>query len=606
MAALTVEQVTLLKRALADDYVPHLPPLVAQNKNGADVHTKNASRALSAFVVHKLCGTSIAEACASVVDDFEDAGIDAIFFDANKSTLFIIQTKLVAGKQFKEDEALKLCEGVRKLVHDGVDDFNEHVRKRQIEIEQALEDCAKIQLVVAHVGDGISAHARDRLVGFTTNADNYEKRFAAEYIDFGPERVLADLNGHKAHPKVDTKLKIMRAQQITDPRVTYFGLVWLKDLVALHQQHGDVLFDKNIRNFLGPETDVNKAICATLTAAPETFVYLNNGVTALSHEIEQGRVKDSSTSLRLRGFSVINGAQTIASASAFACGTPPGDISRAKVTFTVIKADANGEFGKTVTRARNHQNQVAGTTFAALDDQQEALRRSVALLGLRYSYKADSPSIVADPSVVRIEEAAGALALLDQDPRIPAKLSRSPGDFLKVDTDEYKSAFTGKLTPFEVVNAVRAFRYISERMRDEAEKAKGQDRLIYKHCGYVLAWVLMKRLRQSIHGAALIDRAKIAKELSKPLDDVRELIAAETRAVAARVAIGPKAIMANQSEVVQMLEKIAITHYGVPEDAALTGARGARQTGEKQKAEPYPLALFRYLASKAPQIGDLS
>ncbi len=601
MAALTADQLTLLKRALADDYVPHLPKLTVQNKNADDIQNKNLSRALSAFAVHKLCGTSIADACASVVDDFEDAGIDAIFFDANKSTLFIIQTKLVAGKQFKEDEALKLCEGVRKLVHDGVDDFNEHVRKRQVEIEQALEDCAKIQLVVAHVGDGISGHARDRLVGFTTNADNYEKRFAAEYIDFGPERVLADLNGHRAQPKVDTKLKIMRAQQIADPRVTYFGLVWLKDLVALHQKHGDVLFDKNIRNFLGPETDVNKAICATLTAAPETFVYLNNGVTALSHEVEQGRVKDGSTSLRLRGFSVINGAQTIASASAFASGTPPGDISKAKVTFTVIKADANGEFCKTVTYARNHQNQVANTTFAALDDQQEALRRSIALLGLKYSYKADTPAIVSDPSVIRIEAAAIALALLDQDPRVPVKLSRGPGDFLKIDSDEYKGAFTGKRSPFEVVNAVRAYRYIAKRMQDEADKATGQDRLIYKHCGYVHAWVLMKRLRQSIQSAALLDEVKIAKELSKPFDDLRDLIATETKAVAVRAAVGPKAIMANQTEVVHILEMIAIAHYGVPDDAALTGARGSHQKGDQ-----YPKALFRYLASKAPQIGNLS
>lgn len=117
----------------------------------------------------------------------------------------------------------------------------------------------------------------------------------------------------------------------------------------------------------------------------------------------------------------------------------------------------------------------------------------------------------------------------------------------------------------------------------------------------MIAWVLLKRLRQSIHGAALVDEAKIAKELSKPLDDLRELIATETTTIAARAAIGPKAIMGSQAEVAHLLEKVTIAHYGIADDAALAGARGSHQKGD-----PYPKALFRYIANRAPQIGNLS
>jgi hypothetical protein len=69
------------------------------------------------------------------------------------------------------------------------------------------------------------------------------------------------------------------------PRPTYFGFVALADLAKLFKQHGLALFSKNLRNPLGHQTDVAKAIRETLAASPQDFVYFNNGVTALCEEI---------------------------------------------------------------------------------------------------------------------------------------------------------------------------------------------------------------------------------------------------------------------------------------------------------------------------------
>ena len=45
--------------------------------------------------------------------------------------------------------------------------------------------------------------------------------------------------------------------------------------------------------------------------------------------------------------------------------------------LTLIKASADGQFGKSVTKARNHQNPVQTANFASLDENQERLRQEI-------------------------------------------------------------------------------------------------------------------------------------------------------------------------------------------------------------------------------------
>src|SRR5690606_12964081 len=97
---------------------------------------------------------------------------------------------------------------------------------------------------------------------------------------------------------------------------------------------------------------------ATLRDDPGSFFYLNNGVTAVCDEIEQkGRNPSNGfRKFKVRGLSIINGAQTVASAAEFVAQHPGSNIDDAKVMLTLIKAPADGPFGKRVTKARNHQN----------------------------------------------------------------------------------------------------------------------------------------------------------------------------------------------------------------------------------------------------------
>ena len=135
-------------------------------------------------------------------------------------------------------------------------------------------------------------------------------------------------------------------------------------------------------------------------------------------------------------------------------------------------------------------------------------------------------------------------------------------------------------------------------MATEARSASGLERLIYKHGGYALAWVIAKRLSGSINGAALLDAAKIKASLSAPYDQLRQTLCDAT--ISAMYSKGPLALFRNQTDVVPLLQNVSITYYGLSADPALEHKKNLYKAGQ-----PYPVDLFAYLVSKAPQIGNL-
>jgi hypothetical protein len=524
MAPLSADYRTLLEATLRTDFMPHLPPLIKPSSIAAKNDEKNLSRAFSAFALHRLCEISQVDAAAAVVDDFDDFGVDAVFYHGSSETLYFVQGKLKAAETFSQDEANAFCQGVRKLIKQDFSGFNEHVSKRQAEIEGALEACSHVQLVIAHTGSGISNHAKKAVDDLLTDEDHGEERFEKPPVDYDAARVAADLQAAQAYPRVDGRLYLRYWSSVMQPRKTYFGLAALDDLVSLHQRHGKALYAKNIRMFLGQTTEVNRSIRNTLATEPVEFMYLNNGVTALCEQIEPKGGSRAEKKFKLTGLSVINGAQTIASSARYIEDTEGAQISAAYVLVTLIKANSDDAFGKAVTRARNHQNPVLLANFAALDDEQERLRRELAYLNIHYAYKAEGPDNSHDPKRIRIDEAAQALSLLQHDPRFVVWLKKEPAQLLDTESLAYQSLFRPGLTGIELANAVRVFRYVQSRMVTEAVVATGPERLTYKHGGYALGFVLVKRLSRMISSGVLVDEDKLKTGLGSAFDVLRQTL----------------------------------------------------------------------------------
>ena len=598
MSALESQYMTILKKVLADRFVPFLPPLLG-NVSAADQAAKQLSRAFSAFALHKLLDITPQAASASVVDDFNDKGIDAIHYDAPSETVYLLQTKLKESEQFKQEDALPFCEGVRLLLKQDFNAFNVNVQNRRAEIESALDTCSHIKLVVPYTGDGVSQTASDALQALLNDEDLDEERLVKQVEYYTAAEITRDLLAEQAYQPVHTDIALQKYEKVETPRSTYYGVVRLGDLVALHQTHGKALYERNIRYFLGSsKSDVNKAIKTTLHDAPGDFFYLNNGVTAVCDLIEPKATKNGAKKFKVRGLSIINGAQTVASAAEFVRQHPGRSIDAAKVMLTLIRAPADGLFGKRVTKARNHQNPVQTANFASLDENQERLRQEIAHFGFDYHYRPEA--LATGPTAITLDEALRALASQQHDPRYAVWLKSEPARLANPDSVEYQALFTTTLPGAALVNAVLCHRAIRTLVVDYETRAgaRSQERLIYRHGIHVITAVMMKRLRNRIGAAVVVDTAAIAALLSQP--DTLDLLRQQTFSLGQQRLTfeGPLAYFRNQSNVAAFLAVLMETHFALAADPAIAPLRNIQTA-----ANAYPRKrLLDYLSGHAPQL----
>lgn len=598
MAALEPHYLAILKTVLATRFVPYLPPLLGK-VSAADQAAKQLSRAFSAFVLHKLLDITPQAAAASVVDDFNDKGIDAIHYDATTETLYLLQTKLKESEQFKQEDALPFCEGIRLLLKQDFAAFNANVQARKADIESALDSCSHIKLVVPFTGDGISKTASDALQSLLDDEDLDEERLVKQVEYYAASEITRDLLAEQAYAQVHADIALQKHEKVEHPRSTYYGVARLGDLVALHQTHGKALYERNIRYFLGSSnSDVNKAIKTTLHEAPGDFFYLNNGVTAVCDLIEPKATKNGAKKFKVRGLSIINGAQTVASAAEFVRQHPGKNIDDAKVMLTLIKAPADGSFGKRVTKARNHQNPVQTANFASLDENQERLRQEIAHLGFEYHYRPEA--LATGPTAITLDEALRALASQQHDPRYAVWLKSEPARLANPDSAEYQALFANTLTGAALVNAVLCHRAIRALVVDYERRApaRSQERLIYRHGIHVITAVMMKRLRNRIGAAAVVDVPAMNALLSQAdtLDQLRQQ--AFSLGQKRLTFEGPLAYFRNQSNVTAFLADLMETHFALTADPAIAPLRNIQTA-----ADVYPRKrLLDYLSSRAPQL----
>lgn len=597
MAALAPEYMVILKKVLQKRFVPFLPALLGK-ATASDQADKQLSRAFSAFALHKLLGLTPQSAAAAVVDDFQDKGIDAIYYDAASETLYLVQTKLKESQQFKQEDALPFCEGIRLILKQDYAAFNLNVQDRKVEIAAALDACSHIRLLVPYTGDGVSKTASDALQSLLDDEDIDDERLYKTVQYYAANEITRDLLEEQAYKSVNTNIGLFKHEKIEEPRTTYYGVVRVADLVALHEKEGKALYERNIRYFLGStKSGVNKAIKTTLHDCPADFFYLNNGVTAVCDLIDPKTTKCGVKNFKVRGFSIINGAQTVASAAEFVRQHPGKDIGEAKVMLTMIKAHSEGEFGKRVTKARNHQNPVQTANFASLDENQERLRQEIKYLDYEYHYR---PEAVGNGALatITLEEAVRALALMQNDPRYAVWLKSEPARLSDPESAEYRSLFTVLLTGATLVNAVLCHRLLRALMLDNEQKAKArsQERLIYRHGSQVITAVILKRLVGRIRSANVIDIATIPPLISQPFDQLRQ--DAFDLAVQHLKFEGPLAYFRNQGNVAAFISDLMEKNYGLATDPAIAAIRNVNST-----ADTYPKKrLIDFLSSRAPQL----
>lgn len=597
MPALQAPMLEALKKLLKDRFVSHLPPLLGDG-NPSDREIKQISRAFSAFALQKLFDLDTMAAGKAVVDDYNDKGIDAIYYHEDEKALYLVQSKLKASEQFQLDEAQSFLSGIEFILDKDFDQFNQNVKNIQQKIEDALDECEKIHLLIAYSGGGISIQAKNEIQQKVQSLiDDGEEQLVLDPVIFGPEDIEEALRAESATKPINEKIKVHKFRISSQPRYSVFGLVKVEDLIALHKKHERALYEKNIRYFIGAgRRGVNSAIRDTLLNAPENFMHLNNGITLVGTHVEaKSRVRGSklTKNIQVLGLSVVNGAQTISSAAQFLEQNPEADISSAQVIVTIINT-GNNDFHKQVTKARNLQNPVDLSNFAALDDNQERLRQEIALFGVDYQYRPQRQITTGIP-IITIDNLAKALACLHNDIRFPARLKSEPSQFTNSASDSYQALFTEELTGHKALNAYTVFEVIHELVTRAERGSTSPEKLVYRHCGYAIASILMKQQRRKIEGDELLDADNVRECLSIPFDEVRQQFADQYPVVS--MGSAHHAFFKRIPDTSKLINKVWIEHQNLQQDAAVVALQGRLSADD-----PYNQRLFNVLKDRAAQI----
>ena len=591
MTAIQPPMMAALKKILEERFVAMLPNLTGPQRS-VPPQDKQISRAFNAFILQKLFDLSSEEAAKCVVDEVDDQGIDAFYYHEPDETLYLVQGKLKASEAFSQGEAQSFTRGIRQLVEQNLDNFNQLFKDREQDLEYALEHCSHIQLVIAYTGSGISRPATNALDELVNDHNLDEERFLSEIRYISSTEIEQFLRDEQSVKPINTRLKLSHSNTVGSGRKTVFGLIKVDHLIDLHNLNDKALYQKNIRYFIGSnKRGVNRAIRDTLENHPGDFMHLNNGVTAVCTSIAPKRSAGGLKTYELTGLSIINGAQTISSAAMFKEENPEADTSSAKVMLTLIQASDSGEFHKKVTKARNLQNPVSLANFAALDETQERLRQEMALHGYDYRYRPEASRPV-DGYTIEIDELSKALACIATDIRHPARLKSEPALFTQADSDEYQSLFTASLNAFTAINAVTVFRVIRDIIKSAEQSSYSPEKLVYRHGLYAIASILMKRLKSKITGQTLLDKNAVSSEISAPLDTLRQQCADAFPDGRAQHSFFKKI-----SDTAPYINRIMITHEGLRDEQNVQNL-----LGRLSRDDPHNQALHRYLSGRLTQI----
>jgi hypothetical protein len=165
----------------------------------------------------------------------------------------------------------------------------------------------------------------------------------------------------------------------------HIGATKLTDMFAFMQEYKsksgdlDMLYEKNVRKFLGNKRKVNKGIEKTIEINPERFGLYNNGITIVAEQLSRSGVDE----LSLVNPFIVNGCQTTRSIWSVlqrklnAGGSAPTEkqtewearLRQGVVVTKIVLVGAGGEELLTeTTRYTNMQNAVSEKDFIALEE----------------------------------------------------------------------------------------------------------------------------------------------------------------------------------------------------------------------------------------------
>ncbi len=336
------------------------------------------------------CATNILELAdddareAISIEGANDKGIDLFWVDEDEGRVILAQGKYSADFSFrpKQAQVAKLESSLNWLVNPEAlrRDGRADLALAAEDYLRAIQNGSGVELWYLYTGP--KCPNIDKHIGvFNQNPEHLQKRRAMRHYHLDMLRsTWEELEGSSR--RIETEdIAILNGRGL--PFTGSFGKAYVasipaQEIVRLYEKHEELLFDRNIRLFLGVRKgSVNAGIAETLNSETErgNFWAYNNGMTFVCDDfIPKPKV------VQLKNFSIVNGCQTAVS---LAQG-PKNKLDDVSVLARFIAAST--EIVDDVIRFTNSQNPIRTWDIASQDKTQRRLKTEFAKLSKPYIY----------------------------------------------------------------------------------------------------------------------------------------------------------------------------------------------------------------------------
>jgi hypothetical protein len=491
-------------------------PLVDQTdiiaKSALDKEAHLLSRAMAAAAIKIIAEVEYDVACASIVDGGKDNGIDAIHYDSQGKTLFLVQSKWSNShtSSIASGEILKFLQGIQDLVSLKKARFNEKIQKRWSLIEDALNRLTSVRLVVAYPGSGrIDQDIQEKIDEFVKSQNDTSELFFFSSIT---QRELFQHFVHEAAPpQINLSIRLTHYGLVDSPLKAVYGQVSAIDVAAWYKNYGNNLFAGNIRNFLG-SSEVNTAISTTLTSEADHFWFYNNGITIIAESLKRQAIGGNDRSVGIfdcAKVTIVNGAQTVGTIGR----TLTGDDNSSFLQARIIEVnDPESLLGKKITRASNTQNKIDARNFVALDPEQERIRTELLIEKVIYEYREGEP-LESTVDGFEFIEAVVTLACANDDISFVA-LSKGyvGGLYADITTTPYKALFNPATSSRRMWSLVQLSRRIDKTIKMKADPSPTQRGIVVHGNRFILHCMLRQIGKTDDLGASDAVKDKVVED----------------------------------------------------------------------------------------------
>lgn len=392
----------------------------------------------------------------AIIDGSNDGGIDAIYIDEETEdfpTVYFFQSKyyLTENAYERNFEATAL-----EKIKGAIDDFilkgkisSSYQNERLIDKLQSIRNLASNapRYIVVFCSNSLepSPSAKGRFEDFVkeVNDGTGGEYLRAEYIHL--DYIVREFLASKQKKRIDIDLQTSGEylRQDTGNVRLFVGSVKADVLVSVAENHGDNLFERNVRGYLRKSNPINKDIILTSSGDfSPYFIYMNNGITITCEKFEFSPT-DSSPILKIHNAQIVNGQQTTRSLlQAKNSGLLKPDV---KVLVRIVETTDSNLLSEII-EATNSQTKVTSRDLHSNDEHQKLIEQD--LLSKGYFYEARKDKYRGKETKKRIDAEVAAQAYYACKFCQPA-LAKDKKRWLF--GDKYEEIFTDKLKPEDLL-----------------------------------------------------------------------------------------------------------------------------------------------------------